>query len=160
MRPYAFSTIAFLLVLALFLPAPPAQAAPLAPSHPQLSASFLFLGELTVFVPGLELETTWPLPLLGLYPSASLLYATSGRWGLTLGLSRFLSPALRLAAGLALQLDLLEGFLPQLLLKARWRFPLGRGSAWFFNELGVQVPLRKGFWQLRYGTGLVLGLRF
>ncbi len=158
MRLNAFCAIAFLLALVFVLPALPAQAAPLAPSHPQLSASFLFLGELTVFVPGLELEATWPL--LGLYPSASLLYATSGRWGLTLGLSRFLSPALQLAAGLALQLDLLEGFLPQLLLKARWRFPLGRGSAWFFNELGVQVPLGKGFWQLRYGAGLTLILRF
>ena len=119
MRLNAFSAIALLLVfvLALLLPALLTQAAPLA-LHPQLSAGFLFLGELAVFVPGLKLEGSWPL--LSLYTSTSLLYATSGRW----------------------------------------HFPLGRGSARFFNELGVQVPLGKGFWQLRYGAGMSFTLCF
>ena len=130
----------------------------IAAASPQLSAGFLFFGELSVFVPAMELGGSWPL-FSSLQGSAALLYATSGRWGLALGLTRPVSGQLALTAGALLGLDALEGFFAQGLLKARWGFPLGR-QAQFFNELGIHIPLGRGFWQLRYGAGLSLALRF
>jgi hypothetical protein len=129
------------------------------PAHPisasGLSVSVVFLGEPDIFVPGVGVSAQLSIFSRSLRLLAGGAYFLSGTWGLTTGVSWHPSRQFALHLQALLLFDVIDGFVPQLGVGARWESPLTRSLS-FFNDLSLNVPLQLRFWQPAYGAGLSL----
>lgn len=119
-----------------------------------VSVQGAFLGQPDIFSPGLGLQGRLDVTsTLGV--SASGQYFVTGSWTSAFGVSWDPLAQLTLSLKFVLLSDVIDGFVPQIGARGRWRIPMGETMR-YYSEIGLNVPLTPRFLQPVYATGVSL----